>query len=170
MAFTVPCNLSIRMQDEMGVIAPVILYALLDSTQTLDNIVTDMQAAVTAVNTVSDAAVLTATMKVDVALPGGLNPLVAGARVEQTGLFNFNATGTPHRFGVDIVSFKNSKIAGGKIDLVDAAVAAFILFLHTALTTAEWVSNHKEVLTGLRDALISFRKRRRATTRVSFEV
>jgi hypothetical protein len=170
MAYTLPAIFSVTIQDELGVEAPFSAYALLDSTQTLASAVTALNSLIAVLDPITDGVIIRSKITLQPPLPGGLEALTAGARVEQTGLFNFSATGTPHRFGEAVPAMSNAKITTHGIDLVDGAVAAFIAFLTTVITVATWVTNHREALTALRDALVSFRKRRKQTTRVTLEI
>jgi hypothetical protein len=170
MAYTVSARYSITLVDELGTEASDTYYALLDPTQTIQLAIDAWAALAAVVDPITGGQIIRGGITI-LPVPAGLKGApVAGSRVEQTGVFNFLDSITTHRYGQALPSLRDSKIVAGKINLVDVAVAAFITFLTAVLAVAEWVNNHQQPLTALRDALISFRKRRKQLARSSFEL
>jgi hypothetical protein len=86
--------------------------------------------------------------------------------IEQTGLFNFNATGpVARRWGLAVPALNNDVLIGNRIDLANVDVAALI----TDFSGGEFTNDHYQGLTTLADAFISFRKDRKQRQRASFE-
>jgi hypothetical protein len=167
-AYTQAARFSFTIVDELGVEAANTYYAVMDPTQTIAAAVTAWTDLYNVLQPVTDGSIVRG--HVDILLePGSISPAVAGSRVEQTGLFNFSATGTTHKFGEPVPAFSSSFITTTGINLSDSTVAAFYNFLATTLTVLEWTSNNQQKLIALLDAVLSFRKRRKQLTRSTFE-
>lgn len=168
MAYTQPARVSFTIVDELGVEASNTYYAMLDTTQTVATVITAWTDLYNVLQPVTDGSIVRG--HVDILLePGSITPSVAGSRVEQTGLFNFSATGTTHKFGEPVPAFSNSYIGATGIDLTATAVAAYYNFLPATLAALEWVSANNQKIVALLDAVLSFRKRRKQLTRSTFE-
>jgi hypothetical protein len=167
-AYTQAARYSFTIVDELGVEASDTYYAMLDPTQTITSAVNAWTSLYDVLQPVTDGSIVRG--HVDILLqPVSISPAVVGSRVEQTGLFNFSATGTTHKFGEPVPAFSSSFITPTGINLSDATVAAFYNFLAATLTVLEWTSNNQQKLIALLDAVLSFRKRRKQLTRSTFE-
>ena len=173
MAYTQQAHFSFTIQDGLDTKASMIIYALLDPTKTLANLVTDIQAWATLIEPIIDGKILLADAVVSVAptVDQTGRPDVA-SRVEQTGVFNMFNGATTRRFGEAVPSLSDGVIVGGTINLADTDVLAFTTALGAASGTAasQPTNNSFQDLTTLADAFLSFRKRRKQLLRSSFEV
>ena len=173
MAYTQQAHFSFTLQDGLSTKASMIIYALLDPTKTLANLVTDIQAWATLIEPIIGAKILLADAVVSVtpSVDQTGRPL-ADSRVEQTGVFNFANGSTTRRFGEAVPALNDGVITGGSIDLADTDVAAFVTAMGAASGTAtsQPTNNSFQDLTSLVDAFLSFRKRRKQLLRSSFEV
>jgi hypothetical protein len=171
MGYTQFARYSISIVDELGTEASGTYYAMLDPSQTITAALAAWTSLATAVDAVIGAQITKGRVDLITLPPGGAKAApVAGSRVEQTGLFNFVATGTTHRFGSDTPGFADTKISAGKVNLADADVQALITLLTTVITVLTWCNEHQQALATLKDAILSFRKRRRQLSRTSFEL
>ena len=175
MAYTQLANFSLTLVDELGTEASDTFYASLDVTQPISALFTAWASLAQTVDAITDGVITKGHVDIlmnpsAVSGPSLKTSPVAGARVEQTGIFNMLNALNVRRYGQPVYSIASSKIVAGKIDLADTAIAAFITFLSALLTVAEWVTQNGQHITGFRDALISFRKKRRQLSRSSFEI
>lgn len=175
MAYTQLANFSLTVVDELGTEAADTFYASLDVTQPISALTTAWNSLAQTIDAVTAGQITKGHVQIlmnpaAVSGPSLKTSPVAGSRVEQTGIFNFSNAVTTHRWGGIVPALNSTKIVSGKINLVDTAVAALITFLTTVLTVAQWVTNNQQQLTALRDALISFRKRRKQLSRSSIEI
>lgn len=162
---------SVTIADSLGVSASVPFYLQFPDSSTLAQVNTAIQAILTDLDDVTDGQILRATIEIDAILPGGLKSgPVAGSEVERGGLFNWYQTGIKYKFGVLVPALAASVIVDGKINLGDTAVTTFLALITAIGGDAEWVSTAGRLLTTLADALIVFRKHRKAESRRSFEV
>jgi hypothetical protein len=168
MAVTVPARYSYTIIDELGVEASNVYYALIDPTATVTQLNTFWNDLYTVLQAITDGSIIRGRVEI-LEVPSVIAEPVVGGRVEQTGLFNFSATGTPHKFGEAVPAISNTVITTAGIDLTNAAVIAWITFLETSLTVLEWTSNNRQELLTLLDAVLSFRKRRKQLTRSTYE-
>src|ERR1035437_4243898 len=88
-----------------------------------------------------------------------------GAPIEQTGVLNFNATGSPRRWGLAIPAISNHRLIGDHINLPNEDVAILIAIL----TGGNYTNDHGQALTTFADAIVSFRRDRKQLQRASFE-
>jgi hypothetical protein len=96
--------------------------------------------------------------------------VVAGARVEEVGVFDFAITGSSHKQGLALLSFASSKAPLDKIDLTDAAVVAFTDAVSAAITGGGVYATPDGVALGaLVDAFFSYRKKRRQEHSLTIE-
>ena len=94
----------------------------------------------------------------------------ASSEVEKTGLFNYAQAASQYSQGIDVPAIADATIVSGRIDLTNTDIVAWRDFVLATLTGVHAVSKFDNDLTALRDALITFRKHRRAENRRSFEV
>jgi|SRR5215471_3690055 len=165
-------HLSIRLTDALGVTVSMPVYIALDPSKTLSAIEADLNSVIAAVEATTDSFIEGATLNVEVSIvrTGFKTSPNATAENERTGLFNFKQTGSPYKNGVDLPAIQDALITGGKIDLTAAAITALVNALTVPFTTFEVVSTAIRALTALTDALLTFRKHRKAESRRSIEV
>ncbi len=171
MARTELANYSATVLDELGVTATSLAHVDVDPATTLAAVATAAGAWAADLDPIIGGQITGLRVTLNVPVPGGLKTTPdAGSRVEQTGLFNFGVAANGRRYGVSVPSLSDGKIAGGKINILDTDVQAFIDLLKTAVTAIGFVNSAGQEFTRAIDAVLSFRKHRRQLTRSSFEV
>lgn len=158
----VPVEFSLSLQDFEGVRGSMRTYANIVDTTTLAALATQIQTLETDIDAVTGAAIIAGRVTLNAPLVGGLKTAVAGADLERTMLLNFTQSGSAHKFGVDIPGVNPAILTAGKIDLTQAAVAALISLIEGNYTSVGLLT-----LTAVRDAVLSFRKRRRELNRTT---
>jgi len=99
-------------------------------------------------------------------LPGGLKSAPAtGAENERTGLFSMIASGTPNSYGEDFPSFSSLYFTGNQIDTANTNVASLITLMTTTSNNCRVTDRYGNNLTGVKNAVKTFRKHRRALRR-----
>lgn len=171
MAFTQHAQFSYSVEDELGTKANIVVYANADPTKTIANLAADWEALAALIDPVIGGQITGGSARL-VLVPSGAEKTApaAGSRVEQTAVFDLTNTATPRLFGEAIASLKDSLIVAGAINLADADVAALVAALYTATANTQPTNNSFQPLSGLHDAFVSFRKRRKQLTRSSYEV
>jgi hypothetical protein len=175
-ALTLPIRMSAIILDEQLVQALATVYALVDPAISFASVAALWDTWLADLEACTDGQILRAGIHAFPAMPGGLKTgPVAGSRVEQTGILNFNATGTSHVWGALIPALSNAGtiISGGKIVLTPgspAATLAALLSPSGGTAILEWTNANNQALSTLRDALISFREYRDQLTRNTLEI
>lgn len=168
---TVFGHASIKLLDALGVTVSMPVYMNIDDTKTVAALLGEVSTMAQAVDDVTDSQIIEVVVSVVGGMPGaGKSAPAATAENERTGLLNFSQTASPYKWGLDIPAIAESKIVGGKIDLTDTEIQNLITILTTAGTVIHWVSTAIRNLVALIDALLTFRKHRKAESRRSFEV
>ena len=162
---------SYRMLDKLGVVVSMPVYVKIDDTKTIAQMLGDANLIGQQIDPISDSQILDYSIAVTGnAVSGAKSSPAATAENERTGLFNFSQATSPYRFGVDVPAIADTKISGGKINLADSDILAFIAALTAAGTALTPESTSLYTLSALLDALISFRKHRKAESRRSYVV
>lgn len=170
MAFTQQTQFSFTIIDQLGTKATMVIYALADPTKTVANLAADWQTWAGLIDLIVGGQILHGSARLELVPSGSEKSSPAsGSRVEQTGVFDMTNASTPRIFGEPLPSLADSVIVGGQIDLTDTNVNNFYTALHTATANTEPTNNAFQVLTGLKDAFISFRKRRKQLDRSSLD-
>lgn len=173
MAATLPVRLSARIVDGMGIEAFTTAYALVDPATTFTAALAFLNDWLAALDACTDGQIISGTITAVPALPGGLkSAATSGSRVEQTGILNFAASGSSHRWAeiIPALSDSSSVIAGGRIVLTSGhPVPALNAVLLGGSSSFEWTNSNSQVLTSFKDSLISFRKRHRALAGATLE-
>ena len=174
MAKTLEVQLFASIVDELGVEAPAVAYALVDPTASFADVLTTINTWLADIDAVTDGQIIRARLDVTPTLPGGLKTAaVAGSRVEQLGVWQYNATGTPHVEGYPVPALSNSPtvVSGGKIVLTSGSPAANLKNLIAGGGTAalEWTNAWQQAISTFASALISFRSAGSALARDSYE-
>lgn len=164
-------HLSVQIQDALGVVASVPYYLEYQDTATIAEINTAAAGILTVLDTATDGQIISASFDLAVPLPTVKTAPVAGSEVERGGLLNFRQQAVKYRFGVLIPALAATAIVNGKIDLSSGSpVTAFINLIETIGGDLDWISTGGRLLSTFSDALITFRKHRKAESRRSFEV
>jgi len=155
---------SARLVDANGRSRSCHAYYEIDSGITLDTLITGhLQGFAADLIGVTDAGIARLSVTIEVA--GYVTAPIGTAPIEQTGLFNFNATGSARRWALAVPGLSNGVLIGDRIDLSNVEVAALI----TDFSGGEFTNDHYQGLTTLADAFVSFRKDRKQLQRASFE-
>ena len=162
---TVQMVFSAHVVDDNGRSRSTQAYYSRADTATLADIINALEGFGSGVQNISDGLVdrLSASIIDTAWVPTAVNS--GGAPIEQTGVLNFNATGSPRRWGLAIPAYSNQRLTGDRIDLGDADVALTI----AVLTSGNYTNDHYQTLTTFADALVSFRRDRKQLQRASFE-
>lgn len=169
MALDTAIRISGLFNDELGTNANSQLYAMVDSSIPLGTIATHATSGMLLLAGLSGAHLREIALSI-VVPELGLPPPLAGARVEQCGLFNFSNDKDPRRWAAVVPALQNHMISQGKIDLGNPDVQDFINDLIAVDATFRFTSPQGHNLVALLDAIISYRKKRRQLQRTSFEV
>lgn len=159
-----------RIRDEEGIEASYTSYGTVDDASTVAAVLTDMDDLGQALDLVTGGVITNAEVHFQALCTGCKGAPVAGDWVEKTANFNFGNVANPKRFGEALPALRQSKIVGGVINLADADVAALISIYATGTAVTTYTTAVWQALTALRDAFISFRKRRRALHSRTIEV
>jgi hypothetical protein len=154
--------------DAYGIDATTTAFVEIDDTKTVAQLQTDVHDWAIATSGLSQGNLGGYGVDVFTAVaPGG--PAVGD--VEKGGLFNFDNATDPYAEGYWIPDIAPAILnANGLIDLTNVGVTDWITFMTTAHTVITVVTKGVRALTALRDALISFRKRRKPLSRKTKEV
>jgi hypothetical protein len=176
MAHDVTAVVSATVVDSWGTEASAPAYALADGTQTINEAIAEAQAYVKALDAVTDGRITRMHVQFVPALPTGLKAaaVATGARTEQTGIVNFSATGTSKRYGYAIPAVSDAQLTGDRINATAFGTAStgmdtLLLLLTSAATALAWANEHSQQIIAVRDAIVSFRKKRRQLGRSSLE-
>jgi hypothetical protein len=175
MAKTLAIEFRATIADEENIEAQAIAYLLADPSASLTDIQSDLDTWLAALDACTDGQILSSTVRVLPALPGGLkSAAVAGSRVEQTGVLMFSAAGTTHNNGQAIPALSNGAtvISDGKIVLTSGdPVPVYAGLLTGGRSSATVYTNAwSELLSALTSTMISFRKYTIQLDRASFEM
>jgi hypothetical protein len=147
------------------------LYGKLDPTQTATALLTEATAQLALLNAVSDQKIDGASLEIGVPLPDQSAFPKNGVNAEKTMLITFNDSQTPVRaYGQDTPGVALAILATS--DVVDTANADYIAWRNSFTAAgAHWqlMDPAQSFLTAARRVAVTFRKRRRAQSRVSGE-
>lgn len=171
-----PTIYSFTLQDAAGVKATSVYYVAYDAaTETVGALLGNIAALGGLLDAITDGQIIDARVIIDLAPdPSWKSAPVSNSNVERTGLFDLNQNNSKYVSPVDVPSIARSKSPKDRITLTDTDIAAFI----TNLTQATGIGGSNTVFNNskfsnatrsLRDALVTFRKHKRALDRVSFE-
>lgn len=170
MAKDIPFVASATLVDSWGIEASAPAYGLADGAQTLASVVAAANEYFAALDGASDAMIRRTRIEIVPALPTGVKTAAAaGAKVEQTGLFNFDAAGTSKRYALAVPAISDGEMVGDRLTLGAGGIAVLIAVLTTVYTALVWCNDHSQEITKFVDALVSFRKKRKQLQRSSFE-
>ena len=173
-ATTLQIRMSATILDGLNVQSLAQSYALVDPTASFSTIIATFNTWLADLDACTDGQIIAAAIHVYPALPGGLKSTPTSAsRAEQTGILNFSATGTTHRWGMAIPALSNggTVISAGKIVLTEDDPPDVLIDLLAEGSTADlqWTNDNGQALVALLDTLISFRKRRHELSLETYE-
>lgn len=164
-------GLSFKMVDALGVSTSMFVPMRVDDTKTVAQMLTDVDLIGQQIDPITDSQITHQTASVVLGGPtAGKSSPASTAENERTGLFNLSQSTGPYKFGIDVPGIADSKLSGGKINLSDADILAFITALTVAGTALTPESTSLYTLVALLDALITFRKHRKAESRRSLAI
>jgi hypothetical protein len=169
----VPIRVSATIKDEWGIEASTAFFGSADDTQTLALVDTQCTTLLADLDACTGGQITAARVTVFPSLAGLKTAPAAGARVEQTGLLGFSATGTTKRYTASIPALSNGAtvLSGDRIVLTGVDPVGVLIALLTAVgTIVRWVSDHNQAILAFIDAIVAFRKKRKQLQRASFEV
>lgn len=171
MANTQAFKLSVSLEDAGGLRSNMVLYGLLDPTQTITAILTEATAQLTLLNGVSDQKILESKVEVFAPLPDESAFPKNGVNAEKTMLLTFNDAETPTRaYGQDTPGIANAILLSP--DVVDTTNTAYLAWRDSFIgagTHWQLTDPGQSFLTSARTVAVTFRKRRRGQSRVSAE-
>jgi len=159
---------SVRFIDAYGIVGASTFNITMDDTKTIAQLLTDVSSLAAATEALSQANEYRTQVTI-VADPGS-TPVRGAGDIEKGGLFNFSNATDEYKTGVLVPDVNPSILNGaGLIDLSNTAVTDWITFLTTAHTVITVVTKGVRALSGLVDALITFRKHRKPLSRKTKE-
>jgi hypothetical protein len=177
MANTEPVRFSITEVDQLGTEASEAFYALVDPEATVAALLSAWAVLAQDVDAVASGQIIRGGITIVPDPAAVLDPPLrnvpsVGSRVEQGVVLNFGLTGSSRRWGQSVPCLDSANISAGKPDLTPAtAIPDLANFLITSgIAVLTWVSADHLPIAVLRDALLSFRKKRKQLSRTSFEV
>lgn len=173
MPITLAARMTAKIMDAQTVQALASAYALVDPTASFATVLASFNSWLADVDALSDGQIISAEFCVIPTLPTGIKTApLSTSRVEQTGVINFLCTGTTHRWAEAIPALSNGAtvISGGKIVLTSGDPAANLISLLTTGTAyLEWTNDQQQVITALKDTLITFWQYNRQLSAATFE-
>lgn len=160
---------SYKIKDYLGVETSHLIDFVAPEATTITQLQTFVSGYTPVLDAIIDGQIILLTLSLDMNIAGAKSSPVVGNPVEQTGLFNFSQSGVTRKFGIDVPSIANEVIANGKVDLSNADVTAWKDWITAAHSGISVVSAYLLDLVALIDVLLSFRKKRKALNRRSFE-
>lgn len=166
---TIDFLLSVELLDNLGVTVSMDTFHTVADTATLADLQTFINAYIPKLDAITDSQITAITPKLKMAIPGSAKATPAAtAENERTGLFNFSQATVNYKNGIAVPAIKDSLITNGKIDLTAGAITDWVGVITVITAGVTTVSKFLYALQALLDALISFRKHRRAENRRSF--
>jgi hypothetical protein len=157
----ISCRFVAVARDGLLVSAPITSYLLVPDTTSVSSLVSSLSTWSTTVDACIDAAITDVSARLVPPLPAGLKAPTGAtwesSRVEQTGVINFSAAGSSHRYGQALPSISNGAISSGKINLTNTAIQSLIALCSNPANN--FTNAESQALGGAIDALLSFRKR-----------
>lgn len=160
---TIQGLMSAQITDAIGITATTDAFIEIDDSKTIAQLQSDVLSWANAVEALSQGNLT----RYEVRTITDVTPVsAASGDVEKGVLFNFNNATDPYAQGYWIPDLNPAiQTSTGQIDLSNVDVAAFVTFMTTAHTVITVVTKGVRALTALRDALVSFRKRRKPESR-----
>jgi len=164
-----PGIFSAEVVDAYGIPGQIFVNIEFDDTKTLAALHSDLVSWASTMQALTQG-VITKVKFTDVNETGG-DPATAVGDIEKGALFNFSNATDGYAYGVLIPDVNPAILTtDGKVDLTNADVITFISLLTTAGTVITAITKGVRALTGLIDALITFRKHRKPLARKTKEL
>lgn len=155
--------------DRYGIPGQCTVTVEVDDTKTVAQMLADVSTFSGDVSALTQGIVVKESILMEV--PTGNDPTTATGDIEKGALLNFANALTTFKTGAFIPDVSSAVLnANGLLDLTNANVTAFIAFMTTAHTAIRVVTKGLQALSGLVDALISFRKHRKPLARKTTEL
>jgi len=159
---------SVRFLDAYGIPGQTTYNITMDDTKTIAQLLTDVGDLASATEALSQANEY--RTQVTIIQDPGTTPVRGAGDIEKGGLFNFSNATDEYKTGVLVPDINPAVLNGaGLIDLTNTSVTDWITFLTTAHTVITVVTKGVRALSGLVDALITFRKHRKPLARKTKE-
>ena len=150
-------------KDSMDIKAAKTSQLFIDPASTVTQMVTALNAWVTALTLITGAVIVRKGIGLSVPISAPEGTLVAGSEDSETVSLDFNQAALATHYGDVIPAFLESKLSGDQPNIADADVAAYITLLTTAPVLGGFYSGlGNEQLTSLYRAFQGDRKHRRA--------
>lgn len=160
---------SVRFIDAYGITGSTDFFITIDDTKTIAQLLTDVGDLAAATEALSQANEY--RTQVTIIQDPSTTPVPGVGDIEKGGLFNFSNTADDYKTGYLVPDINPAVLnANGLIDLGNTSVTDWITYLTTAHTVITVVTKGVRALSGLVDALISFRKHRKPLARKTKEV
>jgi hypothetical protein len=129
------------------------------STGLLADITSWLATITPSIDVVIEGQILKIRLSINIPLPVGLKSAPqAGSNLQETALFNEDATGTLYSYGVDMPSFKQSLFVGGRVDSAAVDVIGFEAVLHNAISNCKVTDKYGNALSATNRGYKTFRK------------
>lgn len=161
-------NVSFKLLDANNARGSTNMQLTIDDTKTIAELLGDIQDMSLLVDGVTGAYIEGVTVSIDYNPVGTKGDPSPDIDLNQTMTMNFRQTGNPYSQGIVIPGVADFLVVGGKIDLTATQVTDLVTFIETAQTAIRVVGRAFSALYDLLDALLSFRKLRRASSRRSY--
>lgn len=160
---------SYTIRDAQGVEGSECYYGTATDAALATDLAAEWQTLAGLLDPITSGKIMHGSVSFPLNMVGGKAGPDADSRVEEVAIFNMSATGTTRRNGISVLAIADSKLTANRINLTDAAVAAFWAALAVTGGIVRFTNAYGQPLITLIDALLSFRKRRSQLQRVSFE-
>jgi hypothetical protein len=164
MAADTVAHFSATIQDETGLKANTLVHLFIDSTQTIAQAVTALDAWITALTAITDGKIISNRISIvpTVSVSQAGKP-VSGSEVQETASFDFPQSGTAYHWASVVPSFNESlETTDHKPDLSNADVTAYYTLLGTGTVLGgHYTGPGNDTLGPLAYAFLPTRKHRR---------
>lgn len=165
----IPALFSATVVDAYGIPGQIRVNVEVDDTKTIAQLNTETASWASSLAPLTQGIIT--KVKFEIINETGVDPAGAVGDIEKGALFNFSNATDAYAYGVLIPDVNPSILnTAGLVDLTNTDVTAFVSLLTTAGTVITAVTTGVRALTGLIDALISFRKHRKPLTRKTKEL
>jgi hypothetical protein len=174
MAKTLIVRLEATILDDLNCKATSSAYALVDPTASFADVLSVQNTWLADLDACTDGQIISTELEVVPALPDGLKSApVAGSRIEQSGVLDFNATGDGHLWGFLVPAISNSDtvlLAGRPVITTGAPLnTLFSLLAGGGTTTLAWTNATSQILAGFAHCFLGIRTYPRQLARATFE-
>jgi|SRR5579871_566836 len=161
-------RVSCTIVDELNVEARLAMYFLIDDSDSLADLMSRAFGWLQIIQPMTGGIITAWQLSIYGDASSFAGTPTAGARVEQTGVFDFVPSGgSGRKFGLPVPAIVNGVLSGGKVDLTNSLVTALINQVTNTNSTFTPADAHFTSLYGgsLSEAFFCFRKRRKQLER-----